>query len=81
MKPHFRVEIAHDECKGCRRCVHACSRGVLAMGTKLNVMGFPSAQTVKDACVGCGLCFYTCPEPGAITIIREEEEDGDAAQK
>ena len=82
MKPHFRVEIAPDECKRCRRCVHACPRGVLSMGTELNILGFPSAQPVKDSCVGCGICFYSCPEPGAITIFREEEEEvGDAARK
>ena len=39
------------------------------------------AQAVKDSCVGCGICFYTCPEPGAVTIIREEEDNDDAAQK
>jgi len=76
MKPHCKVLVAFDECKGCRRCVNACPRGVLAMGTRLNVMGFPTAEPVKDACVGCGICYYTCPEPGAITVIREVSEDG-----
>ena len=72
MKFHHRVCIAVPECKGCRRCVNACPRGVLAMGTHLNVMGFPTAEVVKDDCTGCGICFYTCPEPGAVTILREE---------
>lgn len=71
----FKVKIAFDECKGCSRCVNACPRGVLAMGTKLNIMGFVAAEVVKDACVGCGICFYTCPEPGAVTVIREEYEN------
>ena len=21
-------------------------------------------------CIGCGGCFYTCPEPGALTVIQ-----------
>jgi len=74
MKYKFKVRIAFDECKGCRRCVNACPREVLAMGKHLNVMGFPAAEPVKNDCVGCGICYYTCPEPGAITILREVED-------
>lgn len=70
-KKRFVCRITADECKGCERCVLACPKGVLAMGTKLNMMSFPSAIVVKeDACVGCGGCFYSCPEPGAITILE-----------
>ena len=25
-------------------------------------------------CIGCGGCFYSCPEPGAITIVEEIDE-------
>ena len=38
----FEVVIAVDECKGCERCVNACPRGVLMMGTHLNKLGFPA---------------------------------------
>ena len=27
-----------------------------------------------SGCIGCGRCFYSCPEPGAITIVEEVEE-------
>ena len=33
------------------------------------------AVTVENSgnCIGCGSCFYQCPEPGAITIYEEVE--------
>ncbi len=71
MKTTYHVRIAFEECKGCSRCVNACPRGVLEMGTELNGMSFPTAVVANDNCVGCGICFYTCPEPGAVTIVKE----------
>ena len=70
----FRCVIAKDECKGCERCVVACPRGVLKMGDKLNKLSFPYVTYVGSGCIGCGGCFYSCPEPGAITIVEEIEE-------
>ena len=26
--------------------------------------------TPGEDCTGCGICFYCCPEPGAITVYR-----------
>ena len=28
-------------------------------------------------CIGCGSCFYACPEPGAITVIEIIEDNED----
>jgi 2-oxoglutarate ferredoxin oxidoreductase subunit delta len=28
------------------------------------------AQYTGHDCTGCGICFYCCPEPGAITVYR-----------
>lgn len=69
----FRPIIERDQCKGCGRCVYSCPTKVLEMGTKLNILGLPCAKYKGNGCVGCGFCFYTCPEPGAITIIEEED--------
>ncbi|WP_176013206.1 ferredoxin family protein [Victivallis sp. Marseille-Q1083] len=66
----FRVRVNPDECKGCERCVNACPRSVLKMGTQLNKMSFPYAIAAANGCIGCGGCFYTCPEPGAIAIFE-----------
>lgn len=73
-KKTYEVIIATDECKGCERCVISCPRGVLAMGTALNKLGFPAVVRTGNACVGCGGCFYTCPEPGALTIVERIPE-------
>ena len=73
-KKTYEVIIATDECKGCERCVIACPRGVLAMGTALNKLGFPAVVRTRNACIGCGGCFYTCPEPGALTIVERIPE-------
>ncbi|MBQ8445083.1 MAG: 4Fe-4S dicluster domain-containing protein [Opitutales bacterium] len=76
MKKRYFPKIRDDECKGCERCVIACPKGVLALGKALNVMGLPHVFVAAEAaCTGCSLCFYTCPEPGAISIIEEKEED------
>jgi ferredoxin len=73
-KKMFKVIIKKDECKGCERCVNACPKSVLKMVTELNFMGFPSSSYSGSGCIGCGACFYNCPEPGTITIIEEIDE-------
>lgn len=69
-KKEYIVRISTNECKGCGRCVPACPRKVLKLGSKLNVMGYPAVITTDNVCIGCGCCFYTCPEPGALTILE-----------
>ncbi len=77
-KKLFRVIIKQDECKGCERCVNACPKSVLKMVSELNFMGFPSSSYTGSGCIGCGACFYNCPEPGTITVIEEIEEIPDS---
>ncbi len=67
--------INAEECKGCERCVNACPKSVLKMGKKFNFMGFPYAVYIGSGCIGCGACFYNCPEPGAIKIVKLIEEN------
>jgi len=71
----FRCDIAPEECKGCERCVAACPKGLISIGTKLNQMGVTFACYKGSGCIGCGGCFYSCPEPGAITIVEIVPED------
>ena len=71
----YRVEIDPEQCKGCERCVNACPRNVLKMAEKLNLMSMPYACYLGKGCIGCGGCFYTCPEPGAITVYETEGEE------
>ena len=34
------------------------------------VENVPGRFYVMDSCNGCGLCFYACPEPGAIAVYK-----------
>ncbi len=74
IKRRYRVEISVDECKGCGRCVLACPKDILKLGSQLNAMAYPAVTVISDGCIGCGGCFYSCPEPGAITIYEVENE-------
>jgi NAD-dependent dihydropyrimidine dehydrogenase PreA subunit len=50
--------------------VESCPPKCLELTTELNVYGaHPVRYTGKD-CTGCGICFYCCPEPGAISVYR-----------
>ncbi|MEA4863136.1 MAG: 4Fe-4S dicluster domain-containing protein [Victivallaceae bacterium] len=74
MSKKFRVQIEFDQCKGCGRCVLACPKHLLKIGSKLNVQGYAAAYYVGEGCIGCGGCFFQCPEPGAVTVYEEVEE-------
>ena len=56
------------ECKACWRCVAACPKKVIAMGTALNARGYAYAKYAGAGCIGCLNCFYCCPEPNAIEV-------------
>jgi NAD-dependent dihydropyrimidine dehydrogenase PreA subunit len=64
------VEINSRLCKGCRYCVSCCPPQVLAISEDINERGYNYAYYLGDGCTGCGLCFYNCPEIGAILVRR-----------
>ncbi len=41
-----------------------------AAGAELSAYGVHPARYTGEGCTGCGICFYCCPEPGAITVYR-----------
>jgi len=61
--------IDKKECKGCTRCVLACPKKVLSLSAELNERGYHYAAYSGEGCIGCGNCYYTCPEPHAIKVI------------
>ncbi len=70
------VVIAPHLCKGCTLCIAACPPGVLVQGSLLNRQGYYAVTYKGSGCTGCGICFYVCPEFGAITIrVRKDEKD------
>ena len=64
------VTIHADLCKACGLCIEHCPKHVLQRGTRINALGYEATEYAGDGCVGCGTCFYVCPEPGAITVVR-----------
>ncbi len=68
------IVIDPAQCKGCRLCVEVCPRGCITIGSKTNMMGYAYAKFGSSNCTACGLCFYMCPEPGAITVYDEDPE-------
>jgi len=70
-----RVVIHAEQCKGCGRCVVACANGVLILSNDTNSQGHLVPRASGNGCRGCGLCFYNCPEPGAITVYKRKAAD------
>lgn len=69
------IIIDSHECKGCRVCIAACPNRCIRLGNAINEIGYQYAEFIKGAkCTACGLCFYSCPEFGAITVYKDEEE-------
>jgi len=63
-------------CKGCGRCIEACPRHCISMGTEINqASGLIPVVIDYDICNGCGLCMSACPEPYGLTTTAYELED------
>ena len=48
----------------------SCALHVLRLAESLNRYGYHPAVYSGRGCNGCGLCFYACPEPGAIRVFK-----------
>lgn len=68
------VAIQRELCKGCEFCVDVCPEECLAMSDLINSRGFRFAQYEGDRCTGCGVCYYNCPEPGAIIVYKSRPD-------
>jgi pyruvate/2-oxoacid:ferredoxin oxidoreductase alpha subunit/NAD-dependent dihydropyrimidine dehydrogenase PreA subunit len=51
-------------CKGCGRCIEACAKHCIEMGTEIDPRTglVPVVLNLED-CTACGLCMTACPEP------------------
>ncbi len=63
-------EIEADSCKGYGRCVAACPKQCLELQTTMNKMGIKPVGYTGEGCIGCAMCFYNCPEPYAIKVVK-----------
>lgn len=66
--------INAKECKACERCIVDCPANVLKLGDELNERGYRSVVYSGDGCIGCGACYYTCPEPNALSVHIPSKE-------
>ena len=65
-------------CKACGRCIEACPKHCIEMGTEIDpVTGFTPVTVNLDACNGCGLCIAACPEPHGLMPTPPELEPTD----
>ncbi len=56
--------LAPEYCKGCLRCIEACPRDCITIGTTINrETGLIPVELHLDDCNGCSLCMAACPEP------------------
>ena len=42
----------------------------LRLSDRLNRYGYHPVAYEGQGCTGCGICFFVCPEPGAVTVLR-----------
>jgi len=53
-----------EYCKGCGRCIEACAKHCIELGTEINPKtGLVPVVLNLEECSACGLCMTACPEP------------------
>ncbi len=59
-------------CKGCGRCVEACARHCIELGTEINPeTGLIPVTLHLEDCTACGLCLTACPEPYGLAPMPD----------
>ena len=66
----YTVEVQEDRCRGCGRCVRACS--YLAIELLRNSIGGWCASVDEALCKGCGNCISVCPSGAADSPYRDQ---------
>jgi 2-oxoglutarate ferredoxin oxidoreductase subunit delta len=81
VRPHGRIFIIVERCKGCGFCVEYCPRQVLQISKRFNKKGYHYPEAVReDACVDCDLCESLCPEFAIYSECVEERMSAPAAE-
>jgi len=64
LKERPKPFVLPEFCKGCGRCISACPKHCISMGTEINPKtGLTPVLLDLEHCNGCGLCIDACPEP------------------
>jgi pyruvate/2-oxoacid:ferredoxin oxidoreductase alpha subunit/NAD-dependent dihydropyrimidine dehydrogenase PreA subunit len=77
-RTRLRPALTPEFCKGCGRCIDACSRHCIAAGAAANPStGFVPVALDLERCTACGLCVDACPEPwGLVAEAGPEPPSG-----
>ena len=71
--PRPRPFLFPQFCKACGRCIAACPKGCIELGTDIDpATGLTPVVVDLEVCNGCGLCLTACPEPFGLMPIPEE---------
>lgn len=77
--PHARPKpfLFPQFCKACGRCIEACPRDCIELGSELEpASGFTPVTLDLEVCNGCGLCLTACPEPYGLLSMPPGELRG-----
>lgn len=67
--------LIEEYCKGCGRCITACSKHCISLSTEINpATGLVPVVLDLERCSGCGLCIEACPEPFGLRPSHEPAE-------
>jgi pyruvate/2-oxoacid:ferredoxin oxidoreductase alpha subunit/NAD-dependent dihydropyrimidine dehydrogenase PreA subunit len=75
-KERAKPALLPEFCKGCGRCIDACAKHCITLGTEINpATGLIPVELHLDSCNACGLCIDACPEP--YGLLEEAPPEGD----
>lgn len=83
LKERPKPFVLPEFCKGCGRCISACPKHCISMGTEINPQtGLTPVLLDLTNCNGCGLCIDACPEPYGLraTPVDHDYELQDPAK-
>ncbi|RRD65263.1 4Fe-4S dicluster domain-containing protein [Fretibacterium sp. OH1220_COT-178] len=71
----MKVEVRASRCKQCELCIHSCPRKAIRQATRLNEQGYRPVEIDDALCIGCGICYMTCPD-GVYHVLGSVGSEG-----
>ena len=57
-----KVSVDIERGKSCGLCVRHCPKKAVNFSGKFNGSGYDYVQINDEKCIGCGMCYITCPD-------------------
>ena len=67
----MKVLVRTSRCKQCELCIHCCPRKAIHQAESLNEQGYRPVEIDDSLCIGCGICYMTCPD-GVYHVLGSE---------